>query len=246
MQSLKFSTANDQAKLRGIEEWIGYKPNVYSFSLPSGYSCPFAVDCLSKADQLNGSITDGKETQFRCFSATTESYFKGVRAQRWHNFDSLKRQDMDTMVNLIRESTPTKANLIRVHVGGDFFNQRYFEAWLQVARLTPSITFYAYTKSLPYWVANLGHIPDNFSLTASRGGRYDHLIEEYNLKNATVVFSVEQAEKLGLPIDHNEYYAINNAGNFALRLHGTQPKNSKASHAKKLNDRQGFTGYSRK
>ena len=57
---LKFSKANDQAKLKGIEKWLGYKPKIYTISLPSGYTCPFAVDCLSKADRITGKITDGK------------------------------------------------------------------------------------------------------------------------------------------------------------------------------------------
>jgi hypothetical protein len=68
-------------------------------------------------------------------------------------------------------------------------------------------------------------------LTASRGGRYDYLIDQYNLKVAEVVFSLEEAEEKGLPIDHDEYYAINNAGNFALLIHGTQPKGTDAAKA---------------
>ena len=46
-----------------------------------------------------------------------------------------------------------------------------------------------------------------------------------------MVFSITEAEDKNLPIDHNEYHAINNVGNFALLLHGTQPKNSEASQA---------------
>jgi hypothetical protein len=79
---LKFSKANDQAKLGKIADWLGYKPTVYGFSLPSGYSCPFAQDCLSKADRYTGKLTDGKDTLYRCFSATTESYSPETRAQR--------------------------------------------------------------------------------------------------------------------------------------------------------------------
>lgn len=233
MELLKFSKANDQGKLKAIAEWIGYTPKVYSFSLPSGHTCPFALDCLSKANRITGKITDGKHTLYRCFSATTEAYSSTTREQRWHNFDILRKLDFEDMVGVISDSLPCDCDICRTHVGGDFFNQKYFDAWMQVARLNPHILFYAYTKSLPYWVARLGSIPSNFELTASRGGRYDHLIEQYNLKVAEVVFSLEEAEAKGLPIDHDEYHAINNVGNFALLIHGTQPKGSDASKATK-------------
>jgi len=59
----------------------------------------------------------------------------------------------------------------------------------------------------------------------------DHLINAQSLKVAEVVFSLEEAEEKGLPIDHDESHAINNVGNFALLIHGTQPKGSKASDA---------------
>ena len=37
---LKFNKAKEQAKLKAIETWLGYMPNIYSFSLPSGHTCP--------------------------------------------------------------------------------------------------------------------------------------------------------------------------------------------------------------
>jgi len=244
---LKFSKATEQAKLKGIARWLGWKPKVYSFSLPSGWTCPFALECLSKADRITGKISDGLATLFRCFSATIEAYSATTRAQRWHNFDILRKLDFEGMVIALYESLPDIVDICRVHVGGEFFNQRYFDAWMQVARLRQDTTFYAYTKSLPYWVARIGDIPSNFVLIASRGGRYDYLIDEYNLKVAEVVFSLEEAEEKGLPIDHDEYYAINNAGNFLLLIHGTQPKGSKASDAIRNLKAQGVEfAYSRK
>jgi hypothetical protein len=186
-------------------------------------------------------------SKFRCFSATTEAYSSTTRAQRWHNFDELRKLNFEDMVCAIDDALPRDADIIRVHVGGDFFNQRYFDAWMQVARLNPNKTPYAYTKSLRYWVARLGEIPSNFPLTASRGGRDDYLIDLHDLKVAEVVYSVEEAEAKGLPIDHNEYYALNNAGNFALLIHGTQPKGSEAGKAMQLLKAQGVEfAYSRK
>ena len=79
MNRLKFSKATQQAKLKEVEKWLGYRPEIYSFSLPSGYTCPFAVDCLSKADRVTGKITDGRDTLFRCFSASDEARSPNAR-----------------------------------------------------------------------------------------------------------------------------------------------------------------------
>ena len=228
---LKFSKATEQAKLKRVAEWLGYKPRIYSFSLPSGWTCPFAEACMSKADRVTGKITDGKKTTFRCFAASDEARHKNVRAQRWHNFDILRNLDIETMVDEISMALPADADLVRTHVGGDFFNNRYFVAWMLVAKMFPRVTFYAYTKSIPYWVANLDLVPDNFILNGSRGGRADSMLDEYELKVAEVVFSLEEAEAKGLEIDHDERHALQDTGSFGLLIHGTQPKGSDAGAA---------------
>jgi hypothetical protein len=59
-------------------------------------------------------------------------------------------------------------------------------------------------------------IPPNFILQASRGGKKDHLIEEYGLKSATVFRTLAEALQSGLPIDVDDTYACSNQGSFAL------------------------------
>ena len=246
---LKFSKEN--AKLESIKDYI---PNakVFSFSLPSGYTCPQALDCLSKADRTTGKVTDGKHTKFRCFSTSTESVFPTVRKQRWHNFDLLRKiKNVNDMAKLINDSLPTQANIIRIHIGGDFFNARYFNAWVKVASMNKNTIFYAYTKSIKLCIDSLNgdglRIPTNLILNASRGGTQDHLIDEYNLKCAEVVYSVEQAEELGLKIDHDESHAIIGTESFALLIHGTQPKGSKSAQAiKDLKSKNIKFSYSKK
>lgn len=229
---LKFSKGN--AKLG---------KHIYTFSIPSGHSCPNAFECLSKSDRASGKIKDGPNTRFRCFSASQEAVYGAVRRQRWHNFETLKGLTSDQMANLILLSLPSKAKMVRIHVGGDFFSQAYFDAWLTVACMLPDVTFYGYTKSLPYWVSRLDAIPDNLILTASRGGRKDEMIKTYGLREAVVVFSVAEAKKLGLPIDHDDSHAYTKGGSFALLIHGIQPSGSEAGKAKsKLN---GLGSYGR-
>ena len=151
------------------------------------------------------------------------------------------------MVKLINDSLPENAGIVRIHVAGDFFNEEYMHAWYSVALNNPRTLFYAYTKSLRYWL-NIREFPElwNFVLTASYGGTHDHLIEEFNLRSAKVVFSEAEAEELGLAIDHDDSHAAKPTlrdDSFALLLHGTQPKGSAASVA--LKQLKGQGSYSR-
>ena len=220
MQLLKFQQGN--AKLG---------KNIFTFSLPAGHACPFANECLSKADKLTGKLTDGPNTQFRCFAASAEAVYPNVRIARWHNFDLLKKLNSNESKDLILASLPKKANIVRIHVSGDFFNEAYFLAWLQVAKARPEVLFYAYTKSLIYWVNYIKEIPGNLVLNASEGGKLDAQISEHGLKFAKVVYSPEQAQELGLLIDQKDEAAYKTKESFALLIHGQQPKGSKASQS---------------
>jgi Gene product 88 len=216
--------------------------SVYTFSLPAGWTCPGARDCLAKVG-LDGKLTDGPDTQFRCFAASMEARMPSVRNSRRANLDALKALGRADTSSLIDLSLPRDAKLVRIHVSGDFFNESYFLAWCDVARLHPETTFYAYTKSINLWIKHLAEIPANLKLTASYGGRFDELIVKHNLKRAYVVFTLEQAEKMGLEIDHDDSHAFAGDKSFALLLHGTQPKASVAAKALSALKAAGHTGY---
>lgn len=231
--------------------------NVYTFSLPAGFTCPGALECLSKANKTTGKLTDGPETKFRCFSATAENQYPVVRQQRWHNFDLLRKcknsADMHTLIcnSLAQLKNPQN---VRIHVAGDFFSQEYFNAWCLTAASYYKVNFYFYTKSIPYWITHLDHIGNgrkhsyfnhNFIPTASRGGRHDSLIDQYNLREAKVVFSESEAKKLKLEIDHDDSHAMKFGKSFALLLHGTQPKGSEAALVWNKMKRAGNAGYNK-
>ena len=107
----------------------------------------------------------------------------------------------------------------------------------------PNFLLYAYTKSLPYWIARLAEIPSNLILTASFGGKHDTLIEAHNLRYAKVVYTEEQAEALGLEIDHDDSHAYTAGPSFALLLHGTQPKGTDANLALRKLRKEKKGGY---
>ena len=253
---LKFSKANAKTQALAndaeLAQYLEGNKKIYSLDLLSGWSCPHAKDCLSKAivqDNGKRKIKDGKDTQFRCFSASQEVQYTNVYNSRKHNFDLLRNLRYNDMYELIDSSLPKNAGIVRIHVAGDFFSEEYMHAWYTVALNNPKILFYAYTKSLRFWVGGISEFPEiwNFVLTASYGGRDDHMIDQFNLRSTKVVFSEAEAEELGLAIDHDDSHAAKPSlrdNSFALLIHGTQPAGSEASTAlKKL---KGKGSYSRK
>jgi hypothetical protein len=220
---------------------------IHTFSLPAGHSCPGADICLTKADRHTGKIKDGANQQIRCFAASAEALYPSTRNARWHNFDLLKGlKTTAKMKTLILKSLPAKVEIIRVHVSGDFFNQAYFDAWLQVAIEKPDIIFYAYTKSIKYWMARKDQIPDNFRLTGSIGGKHDDFIRENNLKYAEILLSIDDAIEKGLEIDHDDSHAYDGDSSFALLVHGTQKAGTVAAEALSILRSKGVTGYRKK
>jgi hypothetical protein len=106
---------------------------VMTFSLPAGWTCPFAKDCLKKVNrervldpekvgtskiskktgkevEYTGDVvvTKGKEAKFDCYAANQEMQYDLVRKNRWHNFDLLiaagKDGGVDAQADLIERS----------------------------------------------------------------------------------------------------------------------------------------------
>lgn len=225
---------------------------VTTFSLPAGWTCPFAAACQSKADPETGRIRDGRHASIRCYAASMEARRPSVRRARWHNLRALRRcKSTAAMARLILDSLSPFARLVRVHDSGDFWSQDYFDAWLMVARERPQTTFYAYTKAIPSWLARLDQVGDgrtpgavpNLVLTASYGGTHDDLIDQYQLRSARVVFSPDEAAELGLEVDHDDGHAMTHGASFALLLHGSQPSGTEAARAIRSLRQAGFSGY---
>ena len=235
----------ENAKLKGI----------YHFSLPSGHSCPGAKNCLTKADRITGKITDLQVEAdgmiFRCYAAMDEARRPNVRKVRWDNFDLLKSEKSTAektqlIVESVKATGLNRGGTLRVHIGGDYYSQSYFNAWMKAASYFPNVVFYSYTKSIKFLLGYIeanGGLPKNFVFTYSRGGKYDNLIPSTMVKSAKVFFSTEEAKALGLEVDHTDDLAISGADDFALVIHGSQPAGSDASKALAANKKKGFTGY---
>ena len=182
-----------------------YTGVVYEWNLPTGTTCPFALECKVTVDRQTGKF-DVYRGAYKCYAASPER-FPGVREHRWKNFEYAKAGN--------KIEIPKGCTSIRIHSAGDFFNQKYFDDWVLLAKENPSIEMWAYTKSLIYWVKRINEIPENLILTASYGGRQDHLIQEYNLKNV-IVYKTPEEVPSERPIDTNDDWARKPNINFAL------------------------------
>ena len=212
-------------------------------SLPAGLSCPAANSC--KAFTIMNEKTNkrelkrGNESLFTCFAASEELRYPNVFNSRRYNYNLINsyvvKRDIDGLSNLINDSllaNKKNINKFRIHESGDFYNPLYLEAWLNVAKFNKDIKFYCYSKSLEYFLKVL--LPNNFYLTASYGGRYDYLIDEgYFKRYSKVVFSEDEAKRLGLKIDIDDSLCFGDEP-FALLLHGLQEKNTASAEALKL------------
>jgi hypothetical protein len=220
---LKFSNSNK--KLDKIANWFDVrKSDIKIFNLSPVETCPYAYDC---------------QKIYKCYAISLEEYRPDFKAQNKYNFDLLRKhhKSIDKMADLIDSSLP-KAKIIRIHSSGDYFNENYLKAWINVARNNKNIIFYSYTTSIPFWINNLEEINslENFKLIASLGTRnQDHLTKKYNLQFSKVVYSENESKKLNLPVDYDERLAISTNDNFALVIHGTQPKNHESWKMKRLN-----------
>lgn len=259
---LKFSPANRKTKalyqVADIAPFLGKTRKVYSLDITSGESCPGAKLCKSRVvarqdDPTRFTILDGPHCEFRCFSASQEVLYGHTRIMRRHNFDCLRKmRGWKQCRDLLANTLPPDIGVLRFHVAGDFFKLSYLRGALALAERRPDILFYSYSKSLRFFEgidmadpAN-GVVTDNFRITASKGGHYDHLIGKLGLREARVVLSEEEAEMASLPIDHNDSHASSIGGSFAVLIHGTQPAGSKASVAKRRLKGKGSYGKSSK
>jgi Gene product 88 len=107
-------------------------------------------------------------------------------------FDSLDLPKMSEYVNWWANAG---GKAVRVHDSGDFYSPEYFQAWLDIARFTPNVLFYAYTKEVEM---TRGYaLPSNFILIYSMGGTQDHLVDKDTERHADVFPDIESLTEAG-------------------------------------------------
>ena len=238
---LSFSSGNDKL------DWP-------YLSLPAGYTCPFATACKNFPAKAGTKFKDGgslkaasEKTQHMCYAARDQAQYPGANKKAFNNLSLIvnagKDGGVDGMAKLIIDSIKyagfQNSKIFRIHEAGDFFSNNYMKAWIEVAKTFPNINFYTHTTSLEYWLANKGSMPKNFRLIASMNDDNKDVIEANKLRYSKVVYSVEEAKNLRLPIDYDDSIACCSNSNFALLIHGQQPKGSEAGKAYSANQKSG-------
>lgn len=155
------------------------KDNIGVFKLPPIKSCPFRGEC-----------------EEYCYATVGTFRFKHVEDFMERSFKLAQSDEfVEVISGEIQETIYSKGmDTLRLHSSGDFFCQEYFDKWMSIARSFPEVTFYAYTKALPYlkWDKH----PDNFIIIQSYGGWLDDEIDK-SKKHAKVFTSWDALNKAG-------------------------------------------------
>jgi hypothetical protein len=218
-------------------------------SLPAGHACPGAKDCLARVPRHGGPVVLGSDSSFICYAASAERYRPTVRALRWANFDALALQDarscLQILVTSFYRQHRSYTERVRFFESGDAFSAALAEAIVCFSLVVQPMIVYLYSKNLPVWLRWLQDTPPNLRITASWGGRFDHLIGEHFDRSARVVQNAQEATDLSLPVDFDDSLAYGDTPlHFAHLVHGWQPKGSAMAEAINERRRRGeFTGY---
>jgi hypothetical protein len=230
-----------------------------TFALPSGHTCPGALQCHARADRLTGKITDGPHQVFRCHAASIEALRPSVRKARWRNLELIAHLDAAPMAELlmagISAARTHKSTHVRWFTGGDCYSAALRDAIIRCSQGTPELIHYLYTKNLYLWIedsdapSGLMQLPSNLRVTASWGGRFDHLLEAgFFPRTARVLDTQEEANALGLQIDYTDQLAWQEQpSHFCHLSHGGQRPGSAAGNAIRARRKAGaFSGYGRR
>jgi hypothetical protein len=163
-----------------------FNVRIFNFSIPAGndkksgkITCPFAGSCLK--------LCYAKRGMYR-FGNVERALTKRYEASKEENF-------VELISNELSKVKKDKQTYVRIHDSGDFYSPAYFAKWLEIARLNPSVRFYAYTKSHSF-IRGI-ELPENFDLIFSLGSTKDELIDQEKERHSKIFYSSEEMEQQG-------------------------------------------------
>lgn len=137
------------------------RAHIVTFSLPAVVTCHGADKCLKSGYCHAGNYN-----------------FKSNKDKFAMNYQASQRADFVDRINAELSDKWTFTQYVRIHPTGDFYDMTYFKKWVAIANDNPSITFYAYTKSIDIVKAYklVDELPANMVITYSYGSKFDNLI----------------------------------------------------------------------
>lgn len=104
-----------------------------------------------------------------------------VQIVRERNLDLARSNKFISTINTEIKGSRT-LKFVRLHDSGDFYSEKYFSDWMTIARDNPHVTFFAYTKMVPLMIKHMKHLPNNFLIVLSEGGKWDKMLWRANGK----------------------------------------------------------------
>jgi hypothetical protein len=199
---MKLLTQNAKLKKTSIENNM----RVLNFSLPAYKTitgktvCPFAKDCIKYCYAQKGNYK-------------YPSVIKGLN----NRYKLSKTADFVPKMNAtIILERPTH---VRIHDSGDFYSIAYLQKWVQIANDNKDVIFYAYTKSIKFFVDGL-LLPKNLKIIFSEGSKTDDLINTAKHRHARIFKSKELLQAAGyIDASNNDLQAITSNKKVGLVYH---------------------------
>ena len=183
------------------------KAKIFNFSIPayrtrSGrITCPFAKDCVKYCYAQKGNYTR--------FPKIQELMEQKYKISKTNTFIPLMNEE-------IRKK---KATHIRIHDSGDFYSPTYLQKWLDIATQNTNVIFYAYTKSIKFFIDGL-KLPKNLKIIFSEGSKTDDLINVNKHRHARIFKSKELLNAAGyIDASNNDLKAITSNKKVGLVYH---------------------------
>ena len=179
---------------------------VMNFSLPAYKTitgktvCPFAKDCIKYCYAQKGNYK-------------YPSVIKGLN----NRYELSKTADFIPKKNAtIILERPTH---VRIHDSGDFYSPEYLQKWVDIATQNKDVIFYAYTKSIKFFINGL-KLPKNLKIIFSEGSKTDNLINTAKDRHARIFKSKELLEAAGyVNASDNDLKAITDNKKVGLVYH---------------------------
>lgn len=183
------------------------KAKIFNFSIPAyktkegKITCPFADSCVKYCYAQKGNYTR--------FPVVQELMEQKYKISKTDNFIPLMNEEI----------AKKKATHIRIHDSGDFYSPQYLNKWIQIAKDNTNVIFYAYTKSIKFFVDGL-LLPKNMKIIFSEGSKTDDLINTAKHRHARIFKSKELLAAAGyIDASNNDLKAITSNKKVGLVYH---------------------------
>jgi|TARA_R110000824_G_scaffold43124_1_gene126568 hypothetical protein len=180
---------------------------IFNFSIPayktrSGkITCPFADSCVKYCYAQKGN--------YKRFPKIQDLMEQKYKISKTNSFIPLMNEEI----------AKKKATHVRIHDSGDFYSPQYLNKWIQIAKDNTSVIFYAYTKSIKFFVNGL-LLPKNLKIIFSEGSKTDNLINTAKDRHARIFKSKELLAASGyIDASNNDLKAITSNKKVGLVYH---------------------------